>query len=229
VNQAISAIEEGISAVSEAADGSADLEKLLEQLKVEPIDAVELEAKFTIFDEYLSTVVLLRDQVYSLWARGMPRLEAAGTAAANIARRLKSIDGFENLAVEEPRHGQWIVYGMARCAARNHAALSSVLREIETKLALVARDDVECPFCLEICVMPKILSCCHKSCGECWQHWLNVSAAEHSRPFCPFCHHVEFVETIQTYATVRSATRQRTIGATAAGPTSAASTSGQQQ
>jgi hypothetical protein len=201
VDHAITALESGIVAVSEAADGSKTLDQLLIQLKVEPINDSESYTKFLLFDEYLSTVVLLRDQVHSLFARGLPALSAAGAAASGLSRRLKSIDAMENLAVEEPPRGEWLVYGMARRAAKNHSALSSALRELETKLALVAREDLECPFCFEVCVSPKILSCCHKACTECWTHWVNVRAEQHDGPpFCPYCHNVEFIERINTYA-----------------------------
>lgn len=140
----------------------------------------------------------MRDQVIALWAASQPSF-AAG-AAASINRALAAAESHASMAVPD-QAGVWLVYGMLRVATRNHGALAAVVRDIETKLRLLA-EETECPMCLEPLGTgdgrkpAKVLACCHKTCAACWAEWCAVNAA----PFCPLCRAREFVEVVAALA-----------------------------
>jgi hypothetical protein len=181
-----------------AADANGELASLLEQLREEPEDPEEMSAKFAIFETYMNTVVQLRNEVVAAVERAREHLE--GGAFAGIQRGLRALDAHEYLGAAEAT-GVWLVYGMMRTASQNHARLSNLLRDVETKLALVAAD-ADCPICLEPLGVgegkkaPKMLVCCHRTCVECWNEW----AAVHPNPFCPLCRNVEFIEVLAKIA-----------------------------
>jgi hypothetical protein len=192
-----------VPAVAAAAEGAGDLIGALEQLRHEPKAEAELRAKFAIFEAYLATVTALRDSVYAAFERARLQFSAGGGAA--VERDLKHIDGHANLGADVPE-GVWIVWGMMKAAADNHARLSRVLRDMETRLALLAAD-AECPCCLEPVgegegrKPAKVLACAHRTCVSCWDEW----AALNPHPFCPLCKQVEFVAEVQRLVSLRAA------------------------
>ena len=85
VAEAMAALEAGEVAAPEAAEEGGAGERmgtLLEQMRVEPEDADELRAKFTLFEEYMSTVTAMRDQVLALWTDSRPSFDAGPAGAA---------------------------------------------------------------------------------------------------------------------------------------------------
>jgi hypothetical protein len=168
IAEALLAIEAGVVAAPAAAEDAAAVAPLLDQLIVEPADASELAAKFAIFEQYLATVSALREQVLALWSGARASFDAAPAAAMD--RALAKIDDGANLGVADVA-GVWLVHGMLKAATRNHAAIAALVRDLETKLRLIA-DDADCPMCLsslgegEGRVPAKVLSCCHKTCRE---------------------------------------------------------------
>ncbi len=191
-------VAEASAAPALAADAGGELAALLEQLRVEPEDPAELSAKFSVFETYLNTVVELRQEVVAGVERAREHLEAS--AMAVVEHKLNALNSHEHLgAADDPN--VWLVYGMMKTASENHARLSTVLRDVETKLALVAAE-VDCPICLEPLGIgegkkpPKMLACCHRTCLDCWTEWTSV----HPHPFCPLCRNVEFVEALARIA-----------------------------
>ena len=72
------------------------------------------------------------------------------------------------------------------------------------QLELLAQQD-DCPICLEPLAPtgggdggdapdapapPVVLGCCHKVCGPCWRHWLQLKGRG---AFCPLCRNDEFL------------------------------------
>jgi hypothetical protein len=198
VADAMAALEAGHVAAPAAAEAALAVAPLLDQLRVEPADASELQAKFAIFEEYMATVSALREQVFALWAGARASFEAAPAAAMD--RALAQVDGAANLAVADVP-GVWIVHGMMRAATRNHAALSALVRDLETKLRLLA-DDADCPMCLDPLGSgegrkpAKVLLCCHKTCRDCWAEWSALAP----EPLCPICRNREFVDIVAALA-----------------------------
>jgi hypothetical protein len=200
IAEALLAIEAGVVAAPAAAEDAAAVAPLLDQLRAEPADASELAAKFAIFEEYLATVSALREQVLALWAGARDSFDAAPAAAMD--RALAKIDDGANLGVADVA-GVWLVHGMLKAATRNHAAIAALVRDLETKLRLIA-DDADCPMCLsslgegEGRIPAKVLSCCHKTCRPCWTEWVNLRGERNA--FCPLCRNVEFVEAVAELA-----------------------------
>lgn len=181
-----------------AADKAEEFRTLLEQLRTEPTVDDEIKAKFAIFETYMDSVTVLRNDVYSTWENAKAQFET--NAVHRMDQQLKKVDATENMGVAD-QDGVWIVYGMMVRASSNHTLLSTILKEMETKLALLA-SDVDCPMCLEPVGVgegkkaAKILACCHRTCTECWTEW----AAVHPHPFCPLCRQVDFVEELSRLA-----------------------------
>jgi len=182
-----------------AADKAQEFHQLLQQLRTEPTNDEEITAKFAIFETYMDSVTVLRKDVYTTWESAKPQFESG--AIQFIDQQLKRVDQTENLGIID-QDGVWIVYGMMSKASKNHTLLSSILKDIETKLALLA-SEVDCPMCLEPLgngegkKPAKILGCCHRTCQDCWTEW----SAVHPHPFCPLCRQVDFVEELSRLAT----------------------------
>jgi len=64
-------------------------------------------------------------------------------------------------------------------ASKNTTMINRILDGIKSKLDLLAREDEECPICLDKgdnMSSPVVLGCCHKVCKECWEQWKQVSS-----------------------------------------------------
>lgn len=168
--EALALATPGAAVAAVAADGAADLTQRMQQLRKEPAESEEVEAKFAIFESYMGTVTKLRDDLHATWTTTKPQFEGTGAAAA-MERRLQDIDRTGNLGVDEGASAaDWLVLHMAKQACRNHAQLSAVLRDMEIKLSVLAAE-ADCPMCLEPLgneadgkQPAKVLSCCHKTC-----------------------------------------------------------------
>ena len=178
-------------AAQAAAGGGEDggLREALEGLRAEPASDADLAAGFAVFSAYLDKVVEIRGQALEVYADAGKLLPAEGRGA--LAASVAVLDDPANLAVADPPPGQWIVYGMAKQANRNHGVISALVHGLESKLALL-QEAVDCPFCLEgvggegraVHIVP---ACCHRTCGDCWGNWAQVCAAQGRAVFCPLC------------------------------------------
>jgi len=196
-------IEMGIAPLALAAvdameqEGQLEMQELLEQLKVEPAEAVEQQAKFCLFEKYLETVEKMRNETFEFWAEAKEEFHASGKS--DVERALKKIDGQDNMGIDFVP-GRWFVYDMTQKAGTNCALIGRNLAMIKSRLELLAQQD-DCPICLEelgTCgEEPHVLGCCHKVCGECWSHW---SAMHGGTAFCPLCRNEEFLGDIMRRA-----------------------------
>lgn len=170
----------------------------LESLRKEPHSEEECARGFSLFASYLDKVTDIRASTFTLWEDAQHLME--GAPAARIQETMKAIDDNANMGVEDPPAGQWIVYDMAKKANSNHGLISKVVHTIETGLALLKKEDLECPCCMEPLkegLPTKVLACCHKTCLDCWENFSAVCAVRGIAPFCPLCRgQDEFLATI---------------------------------
>jgi len=172
------------------AEGQREMQELLEQLKIEPTEDQEVMAKFGLYEKYLETVEKMRGETFGFW--GEVKDDFHTTGQAEVERALKKIDSAENMGVEF-HPARWFVHDMTAKAGSNSAIIGRVLAMIKMKLELLERTD-ECPVCLDALDAcgedPHVFSCCHKVCGDCWQHWNEL---HNGRAFCPLCRNEEFL------------------------------------
>merc|ERR1711959_432207 len=177
--------------------GQMEMSELLEQLKVEPAEEEEQQAKFVLFEKYLETVEKMRVETFDFWDEAKEEFHESGRG--DVERALRRIDGHDNMAVEF-YEGRWFVYDMTKKAGSNCAMIGRNLCMIKTRIELLAEQD-DCPVCLEPLgecgEEPHVFSCCHKVCGECWQHW---SEMHRGGAFCPMCRQEDFLGDIMRRA-----------------------------
>jgi hypothetical protein len=175
-----------------------DMLALLEQLATEPSNQTELEAKFKLFENFLGTVTAVRETTIEFWDENKNVfLEGAMRNAAE--RQVRQIDSHDAYSIEEdPR--KWFVYSMLKKANENSASISQVLASLRARLDMLAQAPGECPICLEMIHTDKctILSCAHKVCSDCWDHYSSMMARDHHQLVCPLCRHEEFVTQLAT-------------------------------
>ena len=191
------------SAPSPAQSQQANLNAALKQLESEPTDAATCAAKFELYEGFAKLTENARAAVTELAASSQADLAAssAHATAAQVAREVAQIDKPQNLGIVDDGRGRWFVHGMCTAAVKNHRLLDGVLTGIQRKLELLA-SQTDCPVCFEPFAeesRPAVaLSCAHKVCGECWEHW---SAMAHgSVVLCPLCRHEEFLEQVMRAA-----------------------------
>lgn len=165
---------------------------LLESLATEPTDSEEMATKFAVFDNFLNTVVALREQTVSFWHENRDQFE--GSARSVGEKSIRDIDNQDSMSIVESS-SKWFVYFMMKKAHQNSQSISNTLAAIKARLDLLAKEDIECPFCLEPIVADSctLLGCCHKTCTSCWKNWQELKGAS---AFCPLCRHEEFVQEI---------------------------------
>jgi hypothetical protein len=117
----------------------------------------------------------------------------------------------------------WFVHDMAVCAHRNADAIERLLQSMRMKLELLG-SQAECPVCLEpfheggeeggegagagaaggdgsssgsglVHRPATTLSCCHKVCTSCWEHWKRINP---HNAFCPLCREQDFLVQIMS-------------------------------
>jgi len=176
----------------------------LKKLKVEPKEAAECAAKFSLYECYASEVEKMRNTLLSFHEESRPTMPPA--VAGDLDKQVRGIDSEEAMGIQDGQR-EWFVFHMMRQADRNNALMASILDSFEKKLELLASSSqAECPICLEDFSelggvrAPETLSCCHKVCKECWGNWSTVM---HGRPFCPLCRHDEFLGEVATRAASR--------------------------
>lgn len=173
---------------------NSELLSLLKQLEVEPSQESELTAKFALFETFLETVTVIREQTLAFWNENKDLFEGGSGMAAQ--REVDKIDSEDAMGImDDPR--RWFVYAMTKKANDNSGKIAQTLALLRSRLEQINNDDVgECPFCLEDMRPLKenqqtiVLSCCHRVCKPCWEQWQAVKGA---RAFCPLCRSDEFV------------------------------------
>jgi len=75
---------------------------------------------------------------------------------------------------------------MIKGSHKNNIKMTEFLRNLRTRLELLAQKDLECPICLESLNDNNTytMQCCHKMCIECYSHWLELKGIS---VFCPIC------------------------------------------
>lgn len=188
-----------------AAQNTAAAQEGVESLRKEPSTDEECAAGFQLFATYLDKVTEIRVSTLALWEASQGFF--VGGSGEGVKAKIKGIDGANNLGVDDPPPGEWIVHAMAQRANKNHAVISSVVHSIETSLSLLKREDVDCPMCLESLSdgrPSKVLGCCHRTCQECWANFNAVCAERGIAPFCPLCRGpAAFIEAITPVPGVR--------------------------
>ena len=175
-----------------------DSNELLESLRREPPTDSECSQKFESYEFFSTTVTDLRtqlDEVAKAAAAALPAGDAREAVASEVAR----LDRAENTGVfDESRN--WFVYDMAKQTISNCSKIRGLSEKIAARVKFAAENaQDECPVCLDKftgpdgAVAPKMLSCCHMVCVECWRNWVAVSGGN---VFCPLCRHEEFVDFI---------------------------------
>lgn len=141
-----------------------EFQKLLDDLKVEPADGNELEAKFTLYEKYLETVEAIRSETFAFYESSKGSFTQL-SVRRNIEGSLIKVDGRENMSLHFSST-RWFVYDMVLKASKNRLKIQNILKDIGTKLQLLSTQD-DCPICLEKYGAerdPVVLSCCHKVC-----------------------------------------------------------------
>jgi len=198
-------MEHDVGLRSTAADGTdvlpnishdeiaSDLDALLVQLIVEPTKDAEIVAKFTLFENFLATVTVIRDETLGFWQENRDQFEGPSLAAAEHA--INKIDEHEAMGVQDDP-SKWIVYTMTKKANGNNAVIRNVLSLLRARLAMLGQELGDCPFCLSAMETGKVVSlgCCHRTCRDCWDHW--VALKGETSAFCPLCMHQPFLEEI---------------------------------
>lgn len=173
-----------------------ELLTLLKQLEVEPTDGTELSAKFALFETFLQTVTVIREQTLAFWSENKDLFEGGSKVAAQ--KEIEKIDSESCMGIEDdPR--RWFVYAMTKKANDNSVKIAQTLSLLRSRLEQINSSDVgDCPFCLEDMRPLKegsqnqtvVLSCCHRVCTPCWEQWQQVKGPH---AFCPLCRSDEFV------------------------------------
>lgn len=178
------------SAQSSTGNGDS-FEAILQSLLVEPTDEDEIAAKYALFENFLNTVVVLRDQTMLFWRENKDQF--SGGAIHACEKDIRQIDSNDSMGIFDESGGVWFVYHMMKKANQNSKAISKVLNTLKSRLEMLSARDLECPFCLESIDAQgeETLSCCHKCCKDCWSNWVEIKG---HGAFCPLCKHPQFVE-----------------------------------
>lgn len=173
-----------------------EMAKLLNELRSEPADDAGREASFKLYEKFHETISDARKALFKFWTdckKDFARDSGDSTVSAaviQVEKDLKNVDHARNMGFPDMSGSTWFVYHMAVKVEKNNVMLDRILKGIETKVELLAKQD-DCPICLEnLDNSPAILGCCHKVCSECWAHW---SAMQGSNAFCPLCKHNDFL------------------------------------
>merc|ERR1711998_204720 len=154
-----------------------------QQLKKEPDDDSEREAKFKLYESLLETVIVIRTEMEKVWNENKESLPK--NTQRDFVTRLKKLDGGDKTGIYDDdfnSNSTWFVYNMAVQAKRNRDHITSLLKNIEIYLTLLEKE-CDCPMCLEpLKDLPEdfivVLACCHKVCNQCWKEWSKVRGSK---------------------------------------------------
>jgi hypothetical protein len=191
----------GVLSSSQRAEASStinkELEVLLKQLETEPTEDSELGAKFALFETFLQTVTVIREQTLEFWQENMDLFEGGSRLAAK--KEVDKIDNTDSMGIEDDLQ-KWFVYSMTKKANENSVKIGQTLSLLRSRLEQMSNTEVgDCPFCLEDMGPMKeannttVLTCCHRVCTPCWNNWRQIKGPH---AFCPLCRNDEFVEEV---------------------------------
>lgn len=180
-----------------------EVDALLASLASEPTDSEELVAKFKLFENILATVTAIRNETIEFWRENKDQF--SGEALQAGERDIHAIDSPDTMGLSDHEYAgsKWFVYYMTKKANTNNIMISKILANIRAQLELLSNDLGECPICLDELTVESALtlSCCHRVCRTCWQHWKQLKVSVGAQPFCPLCKHEEFVvDVMQTFS-----------------------------
>jgi len=182
-----------------------EFEKLLQQLRIEPEEDSEREAKFELYGTYFNTVTTIRDSLEKLFSEN--RASLPKTTQRSVEEKLKKLNGGDFNGIYDDdfdSNKNWFVYDMAVKASKNREAMAKMIKELEIYLHLL-ESECECPMCLESLSgfdegSITVLACCHKVCTDCWTNWRKVRG--NKGLFCPICRNDDFTMDIITCTNV---------------------------
>jgi len=200
-DMAMDALEDELAKDGVDTEGD-EMEKLLNELRKEPKDDAGRETKFKLYEKYQETIQDARKALFKFWSDCKKEFGATdgddgerekAAAVKQVESDLKRVDDARNLGFPDFQSDCWFVYHMAIKVTKNNTMLGDVLKGIQTKLDVLAKQD-DCPICLEpLDEDPEVLGCCHKVCTECWANW---KAMQGARAFCPLCKHNDFLGSV---------------------------------
>jgi hypothetical protein len=129
-----------------------EVDSLLEQLANEPNNEEELLAKFQLFETFLETVTLLREQTLKFWNENSDQF--VGAVFDSCQRDIQAIDSNEALGIYDDDR-KWFVFLMTKRANQNSKLISQTLAKLRGRLELLAQELHECPFCLDQLVVDR--------------------------------------------------------------------------
>jgi hypothetical protein len=166
-----------------------EIDKLLRELRYKPKDDEEASSKFAMYEEYAKTVETTRGGLCEFWEECQDSFDKRICAAIN--RDIVKLDSHQNMGIAWNERVWW-AYEMIKVANKNNLSMIALLKTIQTKLELVARED-DCPICLEGKPDMTTLTCCHKVCVDCWDEWQLLQGRN---AFCPLCKEKDFIQAV---------------------------------
>jgi len=184
-------------------DAVVGLDSLLKNLENEPTEEAEMVAKFRLFENFLDTVTIIREETIAFWVENKDQF--VGSSCAECEKEIKAIDNPESMGLNEfERSGRkWFVYYMTKKVNSNNAMITRLLSLLRSRLEILSQELGNCPCCLELMTEGSFLTlgCCHRVCNDCWGQWKKLKEDIGSVPFCPLCKHEEFVQDLmETFA-----------------------------
>jgi len=177
---------------------NSELVELLNNFREEPTDPADLESKFQLYENFQSTVQVVRDATLDFWSGNRHLFADIPEVQAHTEHELANIDAAGNLGIAVDDHlnrKSWIIYGMTKKCHENAEMITGLLATIKARLNLLESEPGDCPCCLEKVAADNMhrLGCCHTTCASCWEQW---KALKGDLAFCPVCRARDFVHEI---------------------------------
>merc|ERR1712014_402621 len=115
-----------------------DFDKLLQQLRKEPSNDVELAAKFGLYETYGEQVEKMRKMLFELHEENKETLPDA--VKKDFEKQLTEIDSAEMMGIPDGAHG-WFVYHMLKQAGKNNDSMGHIMGNFEKRLEFLATND----------------------------------------------------------------------------------------
>lgn len=192
---------EAMAAVAQSEVSDEKAVSLLEQLRKEPKNDEETASKFGVYEQYLAIVEKSREECAKFHKLCRTELKDHPGVVQRMSKAMKSIDSDSNRSINwDNLGGRWFVYDMTRQSDRNNTFIGKVFTGLKRDLEMIQDNDMDCPICLEnLTTVPsgvRVLHCCHKLCGECYDHW--KAACRGGRVICPLCRQQDFQAAVVT-------------------------------
>ena len=196
-------LEGGLTSLQNTDEINSSLDNIMDdEFKIEPIDNIEIEVKFRVYETFLGTVVTLRESLLEYWSAN--QLIFPDNIRLNCQRDIISIDSNDCLSIiDDPT--TWFVHSMLVKAKLNSNNMSNILKQFQFRLQQVHTEPGDCPVCLEIIEnntpdICTILSCCHKVHKNCWINYTTYQHNYNKPIICPLCRNDEFINNLESFA-----------------------------